>query len=194
MATPQQVQERFIQPLEAVLGEPRWKGADPEAVYAALVEDLGKFSPDALDDAMRNLRRDKKMFPAISECVQACWTAKGPAPTARPAATVARDLSWENYVRAVRLVRSDRTMAISADKGEWLCGLVEFAQDHDRLPKGREIGDLQARGQRASDACEIPGDPALTASLRKLRIAMIERAHRDVFVRDRGARNSGEAA
>ena len=56
MATADQIHEKFIKPLEAVLGEPKRAGADPEAIYAALIDDLAQFTPIALEEAMKELR------------------------------------------------------------------------------------------------------------------------------------------
>ena len=186
MATAQEVRELFITPLEAVLGEPRWKGIDPIAFYEALTEDLVQFSAVALSDAMRTLRRDKKTFPMIKECVDACWAAKGvlspeklvEAPRWQKAES---PYNWETYVKALRLVRTNQVMAHTADRNGWLCRLIEFAESEKRLPEGREIHRLIEKSMESERKCEVPGSPMLTNSLTKLRKAMLDRAHHDVF-------------
>ena len=186
MATAQEVQVLFITPLEAVLGEPRWKGIDPIAFYEALTEDLVQFSTVALTNAMRTLRREKKSFPMINECVDACWSAKGVLTQEKlvegPRYQKAESpWNWETYIKALRLVRTNQLMAHTADRNGWLCRLIEFAESEHRLPTDREIHRLIEKSMESERKCEVPGNQMLTDSLSKLRKAMLDRAHRDVF-------------
>ena len=194
MATADQIHEKFIKPLEAVLGEPKRAGADPEAIYAALIDDLAQFTPIALEEAMKELRRDRRSFPTISECVQACWKVRVVLePGQQPKRVSSKETeAWNTRLAAIRRVRSDSEMARAADANGWLVGLIEFAEEHERLPHPRERVRLEDRSQVADAKCYIEGNADLTASLSALRKAMKDRAHRDVF--GRLSRGQGEAA
>jgi len=194
MATADQIHEKFIKPLEAVLGEPKRAGADPEAIYAALIDDLAQFTPIALEEAMKELRRDRRSFPTISECVQACWKVRVVLePGQQPKRVSSKETEiWNARLAAIRRVRSDAQMARAADDQGWLVGLVEFAEEHERLPKPGEVARLRDQARIADEKCYVEGAPGLTESLSTLRKAMKDRAHREVFARL--SRGPGEAA
>ena len=99
-----------------------------------------------------------------------------------PALAESREpLQLGNLRQGPALGPTNQVMAHTADRNGWLCRLIEFAESEKRLPEGREIHRLIEKSMESERKCEVPGSPMLTNSLTKLRKAMLDRAHHDVF-------------
>ena len=148
---------------------------------------LEGLSPDAQEQAATNLIRSRKAkgWPSLSECEAALKAAT--VSVTRPSA----DRKWKSEeerradassekaarIQAFRLCRCK--LGRQAHDQRWLNALIDFCQDHGRLPHDREIQALQDLARRNDEAAEGAGRiyPPLIA----MREAMHERAYRDVF-------------
>ncbi len=74
MLTPELIRENFIERLKTHfnLNKP-----DPDGFVADLVADLleEKFPSEVLDLAVRNIRRTRRQFPSVADCLVACHAA-----------------------------------------------------------------------------------------------------------------------
>lgn len=66
------ITEYVIKPIASL-----WGGTPDEYTIKAYIEELGKFSPDVLQKAMRGLRNASAKKPSLAAIIAACYDAKG---------------------------------------------------------------------------------------------------------------------
>lgn len=192
------VQSDFIEPMLRAFNAP--PGSDTGGFFTDLSEDLKQFSGPVLQDAVKYIRRHRKFhtFPTIGECYAACQEVSE-APLTPVTKAV---LPWEKQpVDAAAALRLRRQachicrcdLGRVADVEGWLPSMIEFVEQHARLPQGREIDPLRATAARHERNIEQLFDEArrfklpnplpnpLGPAVLRFRKVMLDKAHRDVF-------------
>lgn len=127
----------FVTPLVVLF--PVADEVDKPALFSALMHELRGFDDNCLARASAALRRshNRRTFPSIATCIDACQAAAG-----RPKAAVVPD-NWEvKQAKAERLLRGSH-VAREAYAGGWLGGLWDFCAANGRLPDASEAIDVK---------------------------------------------------
>lgn len=142
------VQTHFIKPLLGVFKRP--PGADETAYLKLLKEKLSRFDERDLAAAADHfaVNADTQTWPQLSACLRVCEEVRVkreasekpnvPVPVEREAMRMPEDA-------AMRVLAAEgETLALKACDGDWIVSLVEFVQEHKRLPNEREAQQCRA--------------------------------------------------
>ncbi|MCK7615196.1 hypothetical protein [Roseibium sediminicola] len=142
------VQTHFIKPLLGVFKRP--PGADETAYLKLLKEKLSRFDERDLAAAADHfaVNADSQTWPQLSACLRVCEEVRVkreatekpnvPLPLEREVMRMPEDA-------ALRILAAEgEALALKACDGDWIVSLVEFVQEHKRLPDDREAGQCRA--------------------------------------------------
>lgn len=166
----------------------RWDDAQKRSWSEDMVRELGGFSAEVLERAVRQIvatRRDLKT-PLVSECIAACLDAKrwieaekrkGELPIGASFIPGASHQDWT----AERLRLADDLImgpeGRQAAREGWVVGLWDYARKHSRLPPASEFGTLRREAKEFDEAyaeCVKGGWPH-AQGMERLGAAMLKR-------------------
>lgn len=170
------VQAQFIAPLCGVFKRP--PGANETAYFKLLKDKLGRFDPEDLKAAADKLAEtaDSQTWPLLGSCIRACEEARAKRQAEETGKTnipVATEAGRMPEAAALRVLAANAPdVAQSACDGDWIVCLLEFVQEHKRVPAGREIDDCRAQKSRTDskieDHCAHAGSGSLDAILSRM--------------------------
>lgn len=178
------VQIYFLDPINIFLGKPQYGSS-----HAAMLESWNDLPEEALraaaEKVCENIRG--KSAPNIKELKKHLTGARHKAEVYH-AARVGPD-PWD-FEAQQRLHFAKRKQACfmcrcnlgrRADKEGWLGAMIDFAEDHGRIPEGREIDACIVTAKRSESKLHDQRGTPMYNSLVTLRLNMLERASLDVF-------------
>lgn len=180
---------QFVDPMRRRFTPP--KGIDEASFLTGVAEALSTATSHQLAQAVEFFKnsRESYTFPSAAECRRVALGFE-----LSPSASVYKSgrkwktaeeersgavITHQSRITAFRLCRC--AMGREAHKGGWLNSLIDFAEDHQRLPEGREIDRVKAIASRNEDALAMARGSVFFETLQTLRTAMHDRAYRDVW-------------
>jgi len=142
------VQAQFIKPLLGVFR--RIPGSDENAYFRLLKDKLCRFAEQDLAAAAEHLAvtATVQTWPTLGDCIRACEAARAKREAAdKPAVPmpVDREAARMPEEAALRILAAEgAALALAACDGDWIVSLVDFVQEHKRLPDERETGQCRA--------------------------------------------------
>lgn len=188
MPTPDVTMRLFVQPIAALMGDPR--RGDPEVIYAALCDDLVTASPEALARAVKTIRRDYRWWPALSECLAEVRRAAEEI-AAEQAAPRREPVIWPDE-SSIRWLAGKPVGQMALD-GDWHVQLIDFVVRSHRLPTEDEIADFIRQSEALTRRMDEASGPVMERFVRAIagRRAGLRRKLEEAIAA-RQARESGE--
>ncbi|WP_298958401.1 hypothetical protein [uncultured Roseibium sp.] len=170
------VKSQFIKPLLAVFRNT--PGADDNGYFKLLAEKLARYDPVDLAAASDKLATTatKQTWPLLKDCIAACEEARAKRlaeETGKTNIPVPTEAGRMPEAAALRVLAANAPeVALSACDGDWIVCLLEFVQEHKRVPAGREIDDCRAQKSRTDtnieDHCARAGGGSVDALLSRM--------------------------
>lgn len=176
------VQIHFLDPINEFLGKPHYGSQhskmlaefddlDEEALRAA----AGKVCEEIKGRSAPEVKRLRKYLAAMRQMVVSP-AHHGPSPW---------DLAEQQRIHFMRrkeaAYRCRCNLGRRADKEGWLPAMLDFTEDHGRIPEGREIDACIVAAKRSENALYDGKGSPFYHSLVVMRLNMLERASIDVF-------------
>lgn len=152
----------FLNKARAHFGDPKLsEGVNEADFYADFYRELGYYSDRCLDLAWQQLvsSKNKRVFPLVAECREACRAASRTLSAEEPPKLVKRDDGKCAHEDAGRLICSP--MGRQAAEDGWVVGMYDFCLEHRRYPNLQEAQRLKAKSAATwAELAEFENDPA----------------------------------